>query len=161
MKQNISLQQLINELDFTIRQCKNISPILHEVSMQLEHTTQESFEKETSPFGDKWTPLSKQTLKHKKGSKILTESSILQNSINSRTKLQQTKTSTQGSASGIVSIGTNLEYAPIHQFGGKAGRGLKVNIPERPFLPVKDNEIPNDLKEDIKEAILSHFKFGR
>ena len=31
MKQNISLQQLINELDFTIRQCKNISPILHEV----------------------------------------------------------------------------------------------------------------------------------
>ena len=161
MKQNISLQQLINELDFTIRQCKNISPILHEVSMQLEHTTQESFEKETSPFGDKWTPLSKQTLKHKKGSKILTESSILQSSINSRTKLQQTKTSTQGSASGIVSIGTNLEYAPIHQFGGKAGRGLKVNIPERPFLPVKDNEIPNDLKEDIKEAILSHFKFGR
>ncbi len=161
MKQNISLQQLINELDFTIRQCKNISPILHEVSMQLENTTQESFEKETSPFGDKWTPLSKQTLKHKKGSKILTESSILQNSINSRAKLQQTKTSTQGSASGIVSIGTNLEYAPIHQFGGKAGRGLKVNIPERPFLPVKDNEIPNDLKEDIKEAILSHFKFGR
>ena len=157
MKQNISLQQLINELDFTIRQCKNISPILSEVSMQLENTTQESFEKETSPFGDKWTPLSKQTLKHKKGSKILTESSILQNSINSRAKLQQTKTSTQGS----VSIGTNLEYAPLHQFGGKAGRGLKVNIPERPFLPVKDNEIPNDLKEDIKEAILSHFKFGR
>ena len=46
MKQNISLQQLINELDFTIRQCKNISPILSEVSMQLENTTQESFEKD-------------------------------------------------------------------------------------------------------------------
>ena len=157
MKQNISLQQLINELDFTIKQCKNISPILSEVSMQLENTTQESFEKETSPFGDKWTPLSKQTLKHKKGSKILTESSMLQSSINSRTKLQQTKTSTQGS----VSIGTNLEYAPIHQFGGKAGKNLKANIPARPFLPFKDGDIPNDLKEDIKETILSHFKFGR
>lgn len=157
MKQNISLQQLIDELDFTIKQCKNISPILSEVSMQLENTTQESFEKETSPFGDKWTPLSKQTLKHKKGSKILTESSMLQSSINSRTKLQQTKTSTQGS----VSIGTNLEYAPIHQFGGKAGKNLKANIPARPFLPFKDGDIPNDLKEDIKEAILSHFKFGR
>lgn len=157
MKQNISLQQLINELDFTIRQCKNISPILSEVSMQLENTTQESFEKETSPFGDKWTPLSKQTLKHKKGSKILTESSMLQSSINSRTKLQQTKTSTQGS----VSIGTNLEYAPIHQFGGKAGKNLKANIPARPFLPFKDGDIPNDLKEDIKETILNHFKFGK
>lgn len=157
MKQNISLQQLIDEIDFTIKQCKNISPILHEVGNLAKNEAELSFEKETSPFGDKWTPLSKQTLKHKKGSKILTESSMLQSSINSRTKLQQTKTSTQGS----VSIGTNLEYAPIHQFGGKAGRGLKVNIPERPFLPVKDNEIPNDLKEDIKEAILSHFKFGR
>lgn len=161
MKQNISLQQLINELDFTIRQCKNISPILGEVSMQLENTTQESFEKETSPFGDKWTPLSKQTLKHKKGSKILTESSMLQSSINSRTKIQKSKGGAKGSASGIVSIGTNLEYAPIHQFGGKAGKNLKANIPARPFLPFKDGDIPNDLKEDIKEAILSHFKFGR
>mgnify|MGYP003371143160 CR=1 FL=1 len=157
MKQNISLQQLIDELDFTIKQCKNISPILHEVGNLAENEAELSFEKETSPFGDKWTPLSKQTLKHKKGSKILTESSMLQRSINSRTKLQQTKTSTQGS----VSIGTNLEYAPIHQFGGKAGKNLKANIPARPFLPFKDGDIPNDLKEDIKETILSHFKFGR
>ena len=157
MKQNISLQQLIDELDFTIKQCKNISPILHEVGNLAKNEAELSFEKETSPFGDKWTPLSKQTLKHKKGSKILTESSMLQRSINSRTKLQQTKTSTQGS----VSIGTNLEYAPIHQFGGKAGKNLKANIPARPFLPFKDGDIPNDLKEDIKETILSHFKFGR
>ena len=157
MKQNISLQQLIDEIDFTIKQCKNISPILHEVGNLAKNEAELSFEKETSPFGDKWTPLSKQTLKHKKGSKILTESSMLQSSINSRTKLQQTKTSTQGS----VSIGTNLEYAPIHQFGGKAGKNLKANIPARPFLPFKDGDIPNDLKEDIKETILSHFKFGR
>lgn len=157
MKQNISLQQLIDEIDFTIKQCKNISPILHEVGNLAKNEAELSFEKETSPFGDKWTPLSKQTLKHKKGSKILTESSMLQSSINSRTKLQQTKTSTQGS----VSIGTNLEYAPIHQFGGKAGKNLKANIPARPFLPFKDGDIPNDLKEDIKETILNHFKFGR
>ncbi|MDY5949873.1 MAG: phage virion morphogenesis protein [Helicobacter sp.] len=127
MKQNISLQQLIDELDFTIRQCKNISPILSEVSMQLENTTQESFEKETSPFGDKWTPLSKQTLKHKKGSKILTESSMLQSSINSRTKLQQTKTSTQGS----VSIGTNLEYAPHSSVWWKGRKESKSKYPSK------------------------------
>ena len=28
-------------------------------------------------------------------------------------------------------------YAAIHQFGGQAGRGKKVTIPARPFLPVK------------------------
>ena len=29
------------------------------------------------------------------------------------------------------------KYAAIHQFGGKAGRGLKVEIPARPYLPVR------------------------
>ncbi len=86
---------------------------------------------------------------------------MLQSSINSRTKMQKSKGGAKGSASGIVSIGTNLEYAPLHQFGGKAGKNLKANIPARPFLPFKDNDIPNDLKEDIKETILNHFKFGK
>lgn len=152
--QRISLQQLINELDITKSQCDNLNPLLNEVSMQLEHVTQESFDKESSPFGDKWTPLSQQTLKNKRGSKILTESSLLQSSINSRVNMQS-------AMKGSVSIGTNLEYAKIHQFGGKAGRSLKVNIPARPFLPFKDGDIPDDLKKDIKEAILNHFKFGR
>ncbi len=154
MRQNISLQQLVNELDFTIRQCENISPILHEVGNLAKNEAELSFEKESSPFGDKWTPLSQQTLKNKRGSKILTESSLLQSSINSRVNMQS-------AMKGSVSIGTNLEYAKIHQFGGKAGRSLKVNIPARLFLPFKDGDIPDDLKKDIKEAILNHFKFGR
>ena len=153
MKRNISLQQLINELDYTARQCENVQPLLNEISMQLEYTTQESFEREQDGFGNKWTPLSKQTLKHKRGNKILTESSLLQSFINARTKLQKSKEGTQG----IVSIGTNLEYARIHQFGGKAGKGLRVSIPARPFLPMNDKgEIPKGLKEDIKAIVLRH-----
>lgn len=149
----ITLNKLIKDIDYTIKQCENLNPLMHEVGNLVKNETELSFEKEQDAFGNKWTPLSKQTLKHKKGSKILTESSLLQSSINSRTKLQQTKTSTQGS----VSIGTNLEYAPIHQFGGKAGRGLKANIPARPFLPINDKgDIPDDLKEEIKEAVLKH-----
>ena len=30
-------------------------------------------------------------------------------------------------------------YAAIQQFGGKAGRGHKVTIPARPFLPVRQD----------------------
>ncbi|HCD73253.1 MAG TPA: phage virion morphogenesis protein [Helicobacter sp.] len=153
----ITLNDLIKDIDYTIKQCENLHPLLDRVADKVYNASMESFDKESSPFGEKWQPLAKSTLKHKTSNKILRDTSTLQSSINSRTKLQTSKTSTQGS----VSIGTNLEYAKIHQFGGKAGRGLKVNIPERPFLPVKDNEIPNDLKEDLKEAILSHFKFGR
>lgn len=44
------------------------------------------------------------------------------------------------------------KYAAIQQFGGKAGRGRKVTIPARPFLPVKpDGSIyPADQAEILK-----------
>lgn len=52
-----------------------------------------------------------------------------------------------------VEIGTNRFAdkipggAAIHQFGGQAGRGKKVTIPARPFMPIKQNgEVyPTDL----------------
>lgn len=43
-------------------------------------------------------------------------------------------------------IGSNLEYAAIHQLGGQAGRNKKVNILARPYLKLTDE----DLKEIIK-----------
>lgn len=43
-----------------------------------------------------------------------------------------------------IYVGTNVVYAPIHQFGGQAGRGRKVRIPARPFLGLTE--------EDTQEA---------
>lgn len=42
-------------------------------------------------------------------------------------------------------------YAAIHQFDGKAGRGHKVDIPARPYLPVKAD---GSLYPQEKELIL-------
>jgi len=39
-----------------------------------------------------------------------------------------------------VEIGTNVVYGAIHQLGGKAGRGRKVDIPARPYLMVQDGD---------------------
>lgn len=33
-----------------------------------------------------------------------------------------------------VQIGTNIEYAAIHQFGGRTGRNRSTKIPKRPYL---------------------------
>jgi phage gpG-like protein len=33
-----------------------------------------------------------------------------------------------------IQIGTDVPYAPIHEFGGQAGRGGRVHIRARPFL---------------------------
>jgi phage virion morphogenesis protein len=54
-----------------------------------------------------------------------------------------------------VTIGTNLVYAAIHQFGGLAGRGRKVRIPARPYLVFQ--------KEDVrraKEMLLAYLAGG-
>ncbi len=40
----------------------------------------------------------------------------------------------------IVAGGGAVPYAPLHQFGGKTGKGLKVTIPARPFMLMQDND---------------------
>lgn len=47
-------------------------------------------------------------------------------------------------------VGTNEPYAAIHQFGGKAGRGRKVDIPARPFLALTPQD-ETDILEDIQD----------
>lgn len=47
-------------------------------------------------------------------------------------------------------VGTNEPYAAIHQFGGKAGRGRKVDIPARPFLALTPQD-EADILEDIQD----------
>lgn len=56
------------------------------------------------------------------GRLILIRSGRLKNSI------------TQAISGNALTIGTNLIYARIHQFGGKAGRGHRATIPARPYL---------------------------
>ena len=50
-------------------------------------------------------------------------------------------------------VGTNEPYAAIHQFGGKAGRGRKVDIPARPFLVLT----PQD-EEDVLDDVQAYFQ---
>lgn len=53
----------------------------------------------------------------------------------------------------VAEVGTNEPYAAIHQFGGKAGRGRKVDIPARPFLVLT----PQD-EEDILDDVQAYFR---
>ena len=42
----------------------------------------------------------------------------------------------------LLAIGSDREYARIHQQGGKAGRGRKVEIPQRRYLGAPDGWVP-------------------
>lgn len=41
-----------------------------------------------------------------------------------------------------ATLGSNLVYAAIHQFGGMAGRGHKTKIPARPYIGHRPENIP-------------------
>jgi len=56
-------------------------------------------------------------------------------------------------------IGSKVEYAAIHEFGGKAGKGLSVNIPKRPYLTPAVAETMPDISKMFNELI--HTSFDR
>ena len=122
--------------------------VLSEVGNAAKNESTRSFDAPgVSPFGEAWKPLSPATLKKKKGSLKLVESGHLKRSLRSNISTSEKR----------VSVGSNLEYAAIHQFGGRAGRGHKVNIPARPFLPINErDEISPSLERQIN-AVLNRF----
>ena len=46
-----------------------------------------------------------------------------------------------------IKIGSNLEYAAIHQLGGQAGRNKSVEIPARPYLFLTEDDYSEVLTE--------------
>ena len=123
------------------------SELLSEVGNAAKNESTRSFERQQSPFSEAWAELSPASLKRKKGSLKLVESGHLKRSIQSHSDLNKK----------AVSVGSNLHYAAIHQFGGKAGRGHKTTIPARPFLPISaDDKLAPQLETRI-DKILNRF----
>ena len=148
-----SLSAFLQDLS---KKASNLTPILYHTQDAMYQLSMDSFEKEKDVFGNPWKPTkltesSAKSLKNQKfgKKKILQDTGVLKESVIAR-----------NNGANKVSIGSNLRYAPIHQFGGKAGKGGKSIIPARPYLPVsKEGKIPEDLKRSIKQAIKKHLGF--
>jgi phage virion morphogenesis protein len=122
-----------------------LTPVMKIIGQTVRTSVVRNFEKEGRP--EKWEPLAKSTLKQKLSNKILREKGFfggLQGSISARAEKDR------------AVVGTNKIYAAIHQFGGKAGRGLKVTIPARPFLMVQ-----NEDWSEIRAALSDYIANGR
>ncbi|MDQ0454652.1 phage virion morphogenesis protein [Rhizobium paknamense] len=92
----------------------NPAAIMSDVAAYLLTSTQQRFEQEIGPDGQKWKPLKPRTAAQrigkgrvKRGSEhILVRTGRLKNSL------------TAASDAVSATVGTNVEYAAIHQFGG-------------------------------------------
>ena len=130
------------------------------IGEMLVSSTIQRFEDEEGPDGKAWEPSIRATpsedsrapvrrgkdgrllkgsgkkIKGRKGGKTLTDTARLRKSIEHRATGDE------------VTVGSNVEYARIHQMGGRAGRGLSVDLPARPYLGVSKQDA-----EDIREMV--------
>lgn len=151
----------INELARRLARVRtHMQPKFAEVGNIITNATDQAFEEE----GPNWRPLavstyhlgytnlgrSKSKKTHTKKGKVtrgferyIANKKILQRSGRLRDSITVHATDTD------VTVGTNLPYAAVHQFGGMAGRGRKVKIPSRPYLPIAGNTLRADVAKSI------------
>ncbi len=111
---------------------ENLRPLMKNIAGIFAYSTEENFKNEGRP--DKWTDLAESTKKQRTKAghypgQILQVSGQLASSI-----------STYYDNDSAV-IGSNLDYAAIHQLGGQAGKNQSVTIPARPYLQLNNEEI--------------------
>lgn len=116
----------------------DLTPVMTEIGETMRQSVTESFETGTDPFGTPWAPLKRRNGRPLVDTGTLKRSFVMQ------------------AMAGSAEVGTALEYAAIHQFGGKAGRNLAAVITARPFLPT--TTLPNTWRQDIEGAITRHLR---
>lgn len=144
----------------------NMKPVLQAIGDDIVERAKHRFDTSIGPDGQAWKPNSAATLamvagrigKHSshqlkngelnaKGQRMLANKKPL---IGESGLLRQ-QIARMADATSVTVFDTQ-KYAAIQQFGGKAGRGHKVTIPARPFLPVR---VDGSLYPEEQKAILA------
>lgn len=148
----------------------NMQPVLQAVGEDIVARTKARFSTATDPAGNRWQPNARATIE----AYIAAKGGFGKRGINKKGQgLAISKRPLQGEsgdlarqfhisvAGGTLTVSASPIYAAIQQFGGQAGRGKKVTIPARPFLPVTDvGELYPADRERIVETI-NRFIVGR
>lgn len=134
----MDLSGLMEKIGTAAARAENHKELMDTIGETLVSSTQQRFIEGAAPDGTKWK-LSQRV--EKEGGQTLVKSGQLRASISYE------------SSSKTVCVGTNKVYARIHQLGGKAGRGLKVTIPQREYIGISADD-----EDEIKELMMEELK---
>ena len=123
---------------------ENLRPLMKNIAGIFAYSTEENFKEEGRP--DNWVDLAEST-KKQRTKKRKWPGQILQ----VEGKLEASINTYYDNDSAV--IGSNLEYAAIHQLGGQAGKNKSVEIPARPYLL-----LTNDDYDEILHNIEKYFE---
>ncbi len=142
-----SLKDLIKKIEIKQKKYNNVRVIMPQIATLLYKSVMDNFNKQGTDEKS-WQPLSEITIRKRrkgkgKGSiKILMDTGTLRRSIFPVAKEKE------------ALVYTNLNYAPMHQFGlTKSVKNKKITIPARPFLHLR-----REYKERIIELLQNYFK---
>lgn len=147
----------LEELQTKLKSLQNIDkktkPLMQTLGNILQNKIEDSFENESSPFGQKWQALKPSTIRQKQ--KLGKSSNILRSDGNLADKWIVKADDKKAT----VSNNTNkngFAYGLVHQFGtNKVGRSKNIKIPARPFLPVdKSGNLPSRVKDVVKKVVI-------
>ena len=132
------LQAVLKRLESSVL---DMTPAMRKIAGTLAMVVEDNFEAEGRP---RWTPSQRAS---SEGDVTLQQTGRLASSI-----------VTDYDAASVV-IGSNVEYARIHQLGGQAGRGRKVELPARPYLPITaDGDLQPEASDAVLATVLRHLK---
>lgn len=162
----IDASEVINSFDKLAWLIEHKASVLDAIGHAIAEQVRLGFRDGRSPRGESWEPLTHVTLSRRKnggvGAKPLMDTGRLRDSIGH---------AVQGDT---VEIGTNVEYAALHQFGAAQGAfGLGNykkrngsfpipwgNVPARPFLPIQNGQtvLPDAWAQKASAIIANHLK---
>ena len=148
----LDTSQFDRELSSILQRLQNPSSLMAAVAQSMESQTQQAFYQEGQPGGGKWKDLDDST-KSQRAKEGSWPGPILNRSGGSGLLGSVMSTSTSVTATVGAGSGKSAAYAAIHQFGGQAGRGRKVTIPARPYLPITGAGSSASLTPHAEKAI--------
>ena len=128
-----------------LKNITNTRPMMRAIATEMTSITEENFENE-SWGGNRWKQSGRAS---RESGKTLQKSGQLAASISTQV------------GNDFARIGTNKKYAAIHHLGGQAGRGKKVTIPARPYLPINGGgQLQNGADKRILDIAIESLKAG-
>lgn len=137
----MDLSDMMGGVARAINKMGDTGPLMQAIGEALVVSTLERFEDGKCPDGQSWKP-SKRAVAE--GGLTLVDKGRLKKSFGEDAPgFEATRTH--------VVVGTNVEYAGIHQFGGEAGRNHAVFLDPRPFLGISEED-----RQEIQGTMVDH-----
>jgi phage virion morphogenesis protein len=147
--------QALSELRARVQ---NTKPAMKDIGEELVSRILDSFEREASPYGEKWAPLKPATIlgrarrfKTKKAKRAaVANPRILQDTGALRSSIE-----IQSVSNDHVTVWSRQPYAGVHQFGS-----ARKNIQARRFFPIREDrvDLPPEWSDAIRRIVANHLR---